>query len=112
MCTMAHNAPSIMYVTRYGEGGPAKDYHIVLLLLKFIKILTESVAWGEGFKICRWPYTIYGQLPKGTYFFIFDLTHNSNRACSCGQRDPHLQKEFAVEQILHESANTFHHRFS
>ncbi len=41
--------PSINYVTpKRGRGGQAKRYHAVFLLLKLIKILTESVTWGGG----------------------------------------------------------------
>ncbi len=37
--------PSINYVTpKRGRGGPVKHYHSVGLLLKLIKILTESVT--------------------------------------------------------------------
>ncbi len=41
--------PSINYVTpKGGRGGLTKRYHWIFLLFKSIRILTESVTWGEG----------------------------------------------------------------
>ena len=55
-----------------GEGGPAKRYHTVFLLLKLIKILTESVTWGGGgVKNGQfWRYIIYGQPLSNTLGWI------------------------------------------
>ena len=44
-----------------GRGGLAKRYYCIFLLFKSIRILTESVTWGEGVKNCTfWRYIIYG----------------------------------------------------
>ncbi len=56
--------PSINYVTlKRGRGGPVQRYHTVFLLLRVIKILTESVTGGGGgVNIGQfWRYIIYGQ---------------------------------------------------
>ena len=46
-CT--YEGPSINYVPpKGGMGGQAKRYWCFFLLFKSIKILAESVTWGEG----------------------------------------------------------------